>query len=142
LIVYVDTNIFIYTIFAHSEYGPVCKAIVDDLEKVKIEGVVSTLVPAEVFSVAIKYNSSKAKMTIKALYSLPLRIFEITNDVLFLASDLALKYNISGYDAIHLATSIQAGARHFISNDETLSKVNEIQLVKPIEYQKLEKRRA
>lgn len=132
---YIDTNIFIYSMFAHPEYGLACKTVISDLEEDRIEGGISTLVPVEVLGVAIKYEPSKAKLAVAAIYSLPLKVLEISPRILYLASELALKYHLSGYDAVHVATSIEAGFEYIISNDEDIKKVKEIKLIKPMEYE-------
>lgn len=137
---YVDTNIFVYSMFAHPKFGLACKAVIDDLEDYEIEGVISTLVPVEVLGVAVKYEPPKAKLATTSIYSLPLKILEINSNILSLASETALKYNLSGYDAVHVATSIKAGVEYFISNDDDLERVDEIKLLKPLEYKEWKKR--
>ena len=131
---YVDTNIFVYSMFAHPRYGLACRSIIDDLENGTLEGVVSTLVPVEVMSVAVKYDPSKAELAVTCVCSLPLEILEISRPVLSMAPGIALKHRLSGYDAVHVATSLEADISNFISNDDDFSGVREITLVKPLDY--------
>ncbi len=113
--------------------------ISSESEEDKIEGIISTLVPVEVLGVAVKYEPSKAKLALTSIYSLPLKALEIGSNVLYLASEIARRYNLSGYDAVHVAASIEAGAEYFISNDDCIKRVKEIKLVKPLEYEKWRK---
>jgi len=136
---YVDSNVFVYSMFAHPEYGGACKIITDDLQEGVLVGVVSTLVPVEVMSVAIEHDPEKADLAVTAIHSLPLEIFGVDRDILSLASNLALKYGLSGYDAVHLATTRKAKVRDIISNDDDFRRVQEINLVKPLDYEKWKK---
>ena len=134
-----DSNIFVYSMFAHPEYGGVCKIITDDLQEGVLVGVVSTLVPVEVMSVAIEHDPEKADLAVTAIHSLPLEIFGVDHDTLSLASNIALRYGLSGYDAVHLATTRKAMVRDIISNDDDFRRVQEINLVKPLDYEKWKK---
>jgi len=132
--VYLDSNIFVYSMFAHPQFGKACKSILDDVENGVLEGVVSQLVPVEVMSVAVRHDPSEATTAITAIYSLPLQIMNVGQTVLSLACKLASKYSISGYDAVHIATALNSGTENIISNDGLLSRVHEIKLTKPLEY--------
>lgn len=132
---YVDSNIFVYSMFAHPRYGLVCRVITEDLEGGLLQGVVSTLVLVEVMSVTIKHDPSKAETAVTSVYSLPLEILEMNRAVLSSASKLAFKYRLSGYDAVHIATSLEAEVGNVISNDDDLRKIPEITLVKPLDYE-------
>jgi len=136
---YVDSNIFVYSMFAHPIFGKACKKIIDDLQIGVLQGIASTLVPMEVMSVAIEHDPSKADVTVTSMYSLPLTIVEISQDILLLASNIALKYSLSGYDAVHVATCLKSDTQTMISNDDELKRVNEIKLIKPLDYEKLRK---
>ena len=134
--VYVDSNIFVYSMFAHPEYGSACRTVTEDLENGTLEGVVSALVPVEVMSVAIKHDPSKGELAVTSVCSLPLKILGISRDILFQAPGIAVRYNLNGYDAVHIATALEAEARHVISNDDDLARIREITLVKPLDYER------
>jgi len=137
---YVDTNIFVYSMFAHPKYGMSCRTIIDDLESGALEGVVSTLVPVEILGVVIKHNPSRAQLAVTSICSLPMDIIEISRGVLSLAPETAVRYHLSGYDAVHIAASLDANIEYFISNDDDLRRVEEIELVKPLEYSEWKKK--
>ena len=133
---YVDSNIFIYSMFAHHTYGKACKTIIDDLQAGSLKGVVSTLVPVEVAGVAVEHDPSKAGLAVNTLYSLPLTFVEISQEVLLSASNLASQHGLSGCDAVHVSTCLESESQVMISNDDELKRVDEITLVKPLNYGK------
>lgn len=137
---YIDSNIFVYAIFAHPTLGKTCKVILDDLQAGSLQGVVSTLVPTEVMSVVVEHAPSKAGVVVISIYSLPLIIVEVSQDILLSASEVALKFGLSGYDAIHVATSLKSNAGIIISNDDEIKRVKEIKLIKPLKYEQLRKK--
>ena len=134
--VYVDSNVFVYSMFAYPAFGSACRIVTEDLENGTLEGVVSALVPVEVMSVAIRHDPSKAELAVTSVCSLPLKILEISRDILFQAPGIAIRYDLSGYDAVHIATALEAEVRHFISNDNDLARIREITLVKPLDYER------
>ena len=136
---YVDSDIFVYSMFAHPEYGGACKVVIDDLQNGVLVGVVSTLVPVEVMSVAVEHDPRKADLAVTVVYSLPLEIFRVDHDVLSLASDLALRYRLSGCDAVHLATTRKATVGDIISNDDDFRGVQGINVVRPLDYEEWKK---
>lgn len=138
---YIDTNIFVYSMFAHPVFGETCREIVDDLEAGVIQGVASTLVPLEVMSVAVEHDPSKAGIAVNSLYSLPLTIVEVSQDILLSASEIVSKYNLAGYDATHVATSLKSDTQTIISNDDEFKRVKEVTLLKPLDYRKSGKKR-
>ena len=134
--VYVDSNVFVYSMFAYPAFGSACRIVTEDLENGTLEGVVSALVPVEVMSVAIRHDPSKAELAVTSVCSLPLKILEISRDILFQAPGIAVRYSLNGYDAVHIATALEAEARHVISNDDDLARIREITLVKSLDYER------
>lgn len=132
--VYIDTNVFIYTIFAHPLFGKECKGVIDDVEEGKIEAIVSTLVPIEVMSVIADMEPSKSRTALESIYSLPLRIVDASSEILLLAAELAEKHRVGGYDAVHIATSITERADCIITNDRQFRRVKEVKITSPSQY--------
>ncbi|MBI2184272.1 MAG: type II toxin-antitoxin system VapC family toxin [Thaumarchaeota archaeon] len=131
---YIDTNIFIYSVFAHPQSGRQSKHIIDDVETGKLQAVVSTLVPIEIMSVVASIEPSKSKIALELIYSLPIKFVDANSDVLMLADEIVGKYRIGGYDAIHVATSLIERADSFITNDRQFKRVNSIRVVLPTQY--------
>ena len=130
-----DSDVFVYSMFAHPEYGGACKVVIDDLQNGVLVGVVSALVPVEVMGVAVEHDPRKADLAVTVVYSLPLEIFGVDHDILSLASDLALRYGLGGCDAVHVATTRKAMVGDIISNDDDFRGVQELNLVKPLGYE-------
>lgn len=63
------------------------------------------------------------------LYSKGLTTFEILNDVSEIAAKLRAKYSIKTPDTIQIATAIHYGANGFLTNDPTLTRVKEIEII-------------
>ncbi|MFQ5762468.1 MAG: type II toxin-antitoxin system VapC family toxin [Candidatus Bathyarchaeia archaeon] len=129
--VYIDTNVFIYSMFADPRIGPHCKRLIDEVEQGRIHGVVSQLVPIEVLSVAIERNPSKAETALAAIYSLPLMFVGIDQPLLMAAARIARRYKLTGYDATHVAAALLSKTDVLVSNDQALKRVKEIRVVKP-----------
>ena len=55
-----------------------------------------------------------------------LTIGGMNESIVEIASDLRATYGISTFDAIHIATAIDAGAKRFITNDKGLQRIKEI----------------
>jgi len=52
---------------------------------------------------------------------------------------IALRYHLSDYDAIHVATSLEANINNFISNDDDFRRIRELTVVKPLNYKEWKK---
>ena len=57
-----------------------------------------------------------------------LNIANINENIIDLSSDLRAKYNLPLPDYIHIATSINYGAKTFYTNDKALKKITEINI--------------
>jgi predicted nucleic acid-binding protein len=62
-----------------------------------------------------------------------MEIIEVTSAIAEHAARLRAKYNVSTPDAIHLATCIKAGADYFLTNDNRLKIVSEVDVVTVME---------
>ncbi|OGG72524.1 hypothetical protein A3A38_04160 [Candidatus Kaiserbacteria bacterium RIFCSPLOWO2_01_FULL_53_17] len=126
-----DTSLFIYLLEDHPSYAPKAARIFDALRKGKHVGLFSALGMIEILTGPKK----QGRDDLAAQYEHHLRHFPnlsivgLNERIVWIASDLRAKYGIKTPDAIHLATSIDAGARTFITNDKSLRKVKEIRVV-------------
>lgn len=131
---YIDTNIFIYSMFADPKMGPHCKRLIDDVEEDKTSGVICQLVPIEVLSIAMERDPSKADIALAAIFSLPLIFLNVDHTMLMKAADVARKYRLTGYDATHVAAALMSQVDFLISNDQAIRRVKEIRVLRPDEY--------
>ncbi|MEM2927899.1 MAG: type II toxin-antitoxin system VapC family toxin [Nitrososphaerota archaeon] len=136
---YIDTNIFIYAIENHPKYGEVCKKILENIEKKKLEAYASILVLVEIVNVLKKINEIlkerkekelDIKKNIDAILSLPIKWIELNFAIIRRASEY--RYRISGIDYIHLASMELNMIHEIISADKELDKVDFIKRIEPL----------
>ena len=51
------------------------------------------------------------------------------------APGIAVRCNLNGYDAVHVAEAFEAEVRHVVSNDDDLGRISEIALVKALDHE-------
>ena len=136
---YIDTNIFIYAIENHPKYGEVCKKILENIEKKKLEVYASILVLIEIINVLKKINKIlkekgekelNIKKNIDAILSLPIKWIDLNFAIIRRASEY--KYRVSGVDHIHLASMELNMINEIISADKELDKVDFIKRIDPL----------
>ncbi len=138
---YLDTNIFVYAIENHPEYGKKAKRILEDAEKGKIKGCASMLVLVELLNVLNKINrvlkdSDKKELDLKeiitAVESMPITWFDLN----FLIIEKAAEYSymVNAIDYIHIATMELNSVREIASADRDLDRVDLVKRVDPMEY--------
>ncbi len=122
-----DSNVLIYYLEAHSEFGPAARSV---LGKASRKGaVVSALLVQEVlsgFALSGPKNLQLAQQAIAAMDNV--KFIPATSEICSKAAELTGRYgkNIYGYDAIHLATAINSAAKEFYTNDHTLIKIGKV----------------
>lgn len=129
-IIGIDTMVFIYHIEEHPIYCQITESIFDAIEKGRRTAVTSVITLLEILvKPKIENNAEAVKDYKDILLTFPnLKIFDVDIKVSDMASDLRAKYNIRTPDAIQIATAILAGAGTFLTNDESLKRVKEINI--------------
>lgn len=139
---YLDTNVIIYAIENHPQYGTKCKEILRAVQNGTLEVCASLMVLVEVLTVLYKLNKilvQKEKVTlnieknIEALLSLPIVWYDLNFTILKHASRYTFK--ISPGDYIHLATMEINSVGEILSADAELDKVRFIQRIDPRDFQ-------
>ena len=128
-----DTNIFIAVKNKEPGYE-YCERIIDSVEENQIDGVMSTIVLAEVL-VGFYQNSEKAeadRFASSALLNYDL--IAVNHDVANKSAQIRVEYTMKLPDAIITASSIFSGSDFFITNDKTLHKKLKIQKITPREF--------
>lgn len=116
----IDSNVFIYVLNAHPEFGPRAKKTLERSDA----KVASELIFAEILSSPKLEASNLRTETLDFLEVLPLEYLEVTRQVLSLAAGLRRRFKVLKLaDAIQLATALDAGAQEFITNDQELVKL-------------------
>lgn len=130
-VVGLDTMVFIYHFEENQAYSPLTFSIFESLEKGNFNGITSILTLLEILVKPKKENNLLLTEKYKLLFeTFPnLQVKEINENIADIASSLRANYNINTPDAIQIATSLEAKADIFITNDATLKKVTEIKVL-------------
>ncbi len=135
---YLDTNIIIYAIENHPEYGKKCKEILQLIQDRKLEVCSSVLVLVEVLNVLtrlrriLKDDRFSVEDSIDALLSLPIVWYELSFPVVKHSSKYDFK--VSGVDYIHIATMELNSVFEILSADKELDKVKFIKRIDPLNF--------
>jgi predicted nucleic acid-binding protein len=139
--IYLDTNVLVYAIENHPEYGESCKKVLIDIQNKKLSACCSNLVLAELLNVLVKLNrvlekDNKNKMDIRksmqAVMSLPIIWLDLNLFVIERASEY--DYRIAGIDYVHVASMEINMVGTVISADKEFDKVGMIKRIDPKVY--------
>lgn len=130
-VVGLDTMVFIYHFEENQAYSPLTFSIFESLEKGNFNGITSILTLLEILVKPKKENNLLLTEKYKLLFeTFPnLQVKELNENIADIASSLRANYNINTPDAIQIATSLEAKANIFITNDATLKKISEIKVL-------------
>jgi len=128
---FVETNIFLYVITAHPDFGPTAKEILKRIESGE-QAMTSSLVAAEVCA-WLEYHGMRDKIDafLKALESYPtLKKCETTYEDELKAEDLKSRYShLQFFDRVYLAQMLRLKLTEIYSNDRGFDKVSEIKRI-------------
>lgn len=126
-----DTMIFIYHLEDHPKYSLVTEKLFESIEDSKYVAVTSIITLIEILVKPKMEGNIIAIGDYKDLIlTFPnLTVMDINLKIVDTASDLRAKYGIKTPDAIQIAASIVGGAQSFITNDEGLKKIKDINIV-------------
>ncbi|KPV63515.1 MAG: PIN domain protein [Candidatus Bathyarchaeota archaeon BA2] len=125
---FLETNIFLYVLTAHPNFGSVAKAILQRIEEGE-EAATSSLVVAEVCAWLEYYKlDDKIDFFFKILQSYPtLTIYETTYEDEVKAKDLKSQYpKLEFFDLVHVAQMYRLKILEIYSNDKGFDKVKDI----------------
>jgi len=130
-IIGLDTMVFIYHFEENQAYSPLTFSIFESLEKGNFNGITSILTLLEILVKPKKENNLLLTERYRLLFeTFPnLQVKELNENIADIASSLRANYNINTPDAIQIATSLEAKADIFITNDATLKKISEIKVL-------------
>jgi predicted nucleic acid-binding protein len=126
-----DTMVFIYHFEENRVYSPLTFSIFESLEKGNFNGITSILTLLEILVKPKRENNLILTERYKILFeTFPnLQVKTLNENIADIASSLRANYNINTPDAIQIATSLEAKADIFITNDKTLKKIIEIKVM-------------
>jgi predicted nucleic acid-binding protein len=126
-----DSAIFIYHFEEHPRYQVLCTEVFDAMEAGAIQAVTSTVTLVEVLVQPLAKGAqelaSRYEQYLQGGPSLTLR--SLDPDLAPRAAQLRARYQIRTPDAIQIAAAIEFGARLFLTNDDRVRKVTEIEVV-------------
>lgn len=127
----IDTMVFIYHVEDHPEYSHITERIFSAVETGKNDAVTSVITLLEILVKPKRDGNMTAVRDYKdLLLTFPnLKITDFTVHIADIASDLRAKYGIRTPDAIQIASTIREGSGTFVTNDESLKKVEEVDVV-------------
>ena len=126
-----DTMGFIYFLEEHPRFGALSEIIFERAEAKELFIISSVLVLVEVLTGYRKAEDEIAENEFKQMMEdFPnVEVFDVNRHLIDQIIHFRSKYNIKTPDAIHLATAVQRGAEVFITNDENLKRVKEINIM-------------
>jgi len=132
---YIDSNIFFYARIMDKRYGEPCSKILRDIFRGEIKAVTSVLTPIEVANALRKYGGSREEVrnSIDAMLSLDMEIYEIDRIDIAEAIRISEEFDISPYDAVHVAIMKKADVTRIISADKDFDRVTGIERIEVVE---------
>lgn len=129
--IFIDTAPIIYFIEKHKRYMNIVRPVFTEIDSGKIQALTSTITLLEVLVHPFKTNNEKLAERYREilLNSENLTTFEILHEVSEISSKLRAKYSIKTPDAIQIAVGILYGADKFLTNDPSLKKVIDIEVL-------------
>jgi predicted nucleic acid-binding protein len=126
-----DTMVFIYHFEDHKRYAPITEILFGAWENGTHHGVTSVITLLEVLVKPKKDNNQDAIRDYKdLLLTFPnLSVFGVGSECAEIASDIRARYGIRTPDAIQIATALLEHATAFITNDDQLKQINELEVV-------------
>jgi predicted nucleic acid-binding protein len=127
---YLDANPIIYTVEANADFQA---EVLDWIQRTETANgllITSRLSMLECRSHPTHHGDQERLARFDAFFaSTNLVLFDISNDVIALATELRARHNFHSADAIHLATAILIGADVFLTADGPLERCTEIRVV-------------
>lgn len=127
----VDTTGFIYHFEKNKNYLPFTAVLFSSIESGTIKGVTSIITLLEIL---VKPKKERNKHLIEKykflLQTFPnLEVVSLDEKIADAASSLRAEYDIKTPDAIQVASSILAGAKAFITNEPSLKRIIELDVI-------------
>lgn len=127
----IDTMAFIYHLEENHRYLPFTNVLFEMVENGAVKGVTSVVTMMEIL---VKPKQEKNEQAIEeykfTLQTFPnLKIKPIDFGIAEKAAELRAVYGIKPPNALQIAASLDEGAKAFVTNDEKLEQVEEIEII-------------
>jgi predicted nucleic acid-binding protein len=126
-----DTAPLIYLVERHPTFGPLVRALVERAENGGLEFISSTLTLTEVLSLPLERGNEAMVSAYRSvlLRSPYLQLRPIDLDAAERAARLRALHRLKTPDALQVAVACQAGCESFLTNDLSLRRVTEINVL-------------
>lgn len=125
----IDTSPFIYHLEKHPSYSRLTVRLFEEVEKGNVKAVTSTITLMEILVRPKQLRDREAvedyKFTLKTFPNLTLKA--IDENVAERAADMRASYELRPPDALQIATATSSNATGFVTNDERLKRVRELE---------------
>jgi predicted nucleic acid-binding protein len=128
---YAETAPFIYFVEANPQYIDRMDAIFKRLDSAKMQGFTSTITLTEVLMLPIRVRRHDLESAYRniLLHNTSVSLIAVSAGIAEQAAHLRSLYNIRTPDALHVATAIYSGCDAFLTNDNGLRRITEIQIL-------------
>lgn len=128
-IVAIDTAPFIYFVEQHPIYLPIVKPLFQAIDSGEIAAVTSMLTILEVLVRPLRNNNQELAREYRnvLLGSRNLRALVPSQEICETAASLRAAFNLRTPDSIQLGTAVYAGATHFVTNDASISEIQQVE---------------
>ncbi|MGQ9468808.1 MAG: type II toxin-antitoxin system VapC family toxin [Nitrososphaerales archaeon] len=132
--VYLDSNVSLYTILYDPRINPKAKravSVLSSVEEGKIKGTSSLLTWDEVVWVVWKLVGYEYALKASAsMLKVPnMNFFGVNEKTILKANDLVERYKLKPRDAIHISTALLIGEKEIMSDDEEFDVVKGIKRI-------------
>lgn len=126
--IYLDSNIWIYSIENYPEYSAVITVLFQHLEQGSFEIFTSELTLAETLVKPIKDGNLELQQIYESaiVSRKPLSVMPVERSILVQAADIRAQSKIKLPDAIHAATALSTQCTTFLTNDKQLRAIPDI----------------
>ncbi len=115
---YIDSNIFIYSVLDNGILGDNCRKIIDRIEKGKMSGASSYLVLDEVLWILQNEIGKEESLEANRMFlSLPLKWLNVERKTMFTSLNLYENNDLDPRDSIHVGSMKEAGLTSIVSED-------------------------
>ncbi len=130
-IVGLDAAPLIYYAEEHPRYLPIVEPFFDALDRGTFQAVASTVILLEVLVLPLRNHEVALAQAYRdiLLSSNAITLIPVHLEIAERAAQLRANTSMRTPDAIHIATALQSGATHFITNDNRLSSIPGLQVI-------------
>ncbi|NPV08078.1 MAG: PIN domain-containing protein [Anaerolineae bacterium] len=130
-VVGLDTSVFIYFIQRHPDYMGVVRPFFAALDRHELDAVTSVVSLIEVLVQPLRHGDQRLASEYRdiLLHADGLTTLPVTSSTAEMAARLRAEWGIRTPDAIQMATALQGGATHFLTNDHRLPRTTGLSLL-------------